>query len=116
MIFIGLLRKTLLYYASIKEIRRIKIEEVKEGIIFSEKEKESFLKKIIKYTGKIDAGGINKRQAEIIKIFLKKEKRNDIETEKTIPFAPLLFSSIILSFLIKDGILLFIDKLLLSWL
>ncbi len=110
MVFIGLTRAILNFYIEKKEIKMIKVNDIKEGMVIVERNNSFFSEKIKGKIGKIDAGGINKEQTEMIKNYFKDKKYLEIKIYKTFPFAPFLFLSAVISITTKSSFLLLLDR------
>ena len=117
MILIGLTRQLLDFYIQKRETEGVKIKDIKGGMVLAKNEVSLILnrlkeKGIIESFGRMDASGINKNQAELIKSLFSKNQELKIGTYKTFPFAPFLFLSAIISVLTQSSFLPLINKAL----
>ncbi len=110
MVFIGLTRNILSFYIQKKEVKIIKIKNIKEGMVVVKDKDSFFLNEIKDKVGTIDAGGLNEKQVKIIKDFFKNNQKAEIKIYKTFPFAPFLFLSAVISILTQSSFLASIDN------
>jgi Flp pilus assembly protein protease CpaA len=110
MVFVGLTRNILDLYVQKREIEKVKIKNIKEGMILAKDESSMFLNKIKEDFGALDAGGLSKNQVKLIKEFFKNNEELEIKIYKTLPFAPFLFLSAIISVFTQSSFLVLIDK------
>ncbi|MCX6759180.1 MAG: hypothetical protein NT012_01230 [Candidatus Nealsonbacteria bacterium] len=110
MVFVGLTRNILNLYVQKREIEKVKIKNIKEGMILTKDESSMFLNKIKEDFGALDAGGLSKNQVKLIKEFFKNSEELEIKIYKTLPFAPFLFLSAIISVFTQSSFLVLIDK------
>jgi Flp pilus assembly protein protease CpaA len=111
MIFVGLTRVILSFYIQKKETKKIKVKDIKEGMVLVEGEFFSFINKFKKDFGFLDAGGINKSQLSLIKKIFKNSEKLDVKIYKTLPFAPFLFLSAVISVITKSSFLVLLDRI-----
>jgi hypothetical protein len=111
MVFVGLTRIILNFYIQKKEIKNIKIKDVKEGMVLVEGDFFSFISKLKEEFGFLDAGGISKKQLKLIKEIFKNSEKMDVKIYKTLPFAPFLFLSAIISIFSQSSFLVLIDRM-----
>jgi len=116
MVLIGFTRQILDFYIKKKETKRVKIRDLKEGMIVlpngislileklkTKEEKESF--------SWIDGGGLNSDQIKIIKNLFNNDSQSSVEIYKTLPFAPFMFLAAIILVLTQGSFLIAIDSL-----
>jgi len=102
MILMGLIRQLLGSYAREREMRWEEIKDVGKGTILPKNEiyvisKKLKAKKMEGEFGEIGASGLNENQADIIKRLFTLDKGVRIMKPKTIPLAPFLFLSAVIS-------------------
>ena len=114
MILVGLTRRILNYYIQKKQTERVKIKDIREGMVIA-KDKISPVFKKLKEKGEefgiFDAGGVKKNQLELIKNLFKDDREVEVVIYKTFPFAPFLFLSAVISITTQSSFLLLIDGL-----
>ncbi len=97
-LLVGLLKEILLFYIRNEEVKKVSAADVQEGMVLS-KELEKLLFESIsklkknnkdKHFKNIEAGGLTKKQAEIIRELFEGNKRYVIEICSVLPFAPFL--------------------------
>jgi len=116
MVLIGFTRQILDFYIKKKEIKRVKIRDLKEGMIVlpngislvleklkTKEEKESF--------SWIDGGGLNSNQIKIIKNLFNNDFQSSVGIYKTFPFALFMFLAAIILVLTQSSFLVAIDIL-----
>jgi Flp pilus assembly protein protease CpaA len=102
MILMGSIRQLLGSYAREREMRWGKIKDIGKGTILPKNEfyiisKKLKAKKMEREFGEIGASGLNENQADIIKRLFTSDRGIRIMKQKTIPLAPFLFLSAIIS-------------------
>jgi len=117
MILIGLTRQFLALYIEKQETSCTKIRDIKEGMVLVKNDVSLILNKLRErgkqeLFGRVDAAGINKNQAEIIKNLFKDNREFKIKSYKTFPFAPLLFLSAAISISTQYSFFPLINRLL----
>lgn len=116
MVLIGLTRQSLEWYIQNKETRKIKIKDIKEGMILAkdgifqvlERQKA---KKEEEKLGNLDPGGLKKNQVELIRNLFKNNQELEIGIYKIFPFAPFLFLSATISFVTQSSFLPLISQI-----
>jgi Flp pilus assembly protein protease CpaA len=118
-IFIFLLKliiKSFNFYIHKKEVSKINIKKLKEGMILAQNDIALLFnkmdEKIKEEFGQNDAGGLNKKQVDLIKNLFIKEPEKTLSTYKTIPFAPFLFLSAVISITSQSSFFPYLDKAL----
>jgi len=102
MVLIGSIRWLLSSYAREREMRRGEIKDIEEGTTLPKNEiyiiaKKLKAKKMEEEFGEIGTGGLNENQVNIIKSLFISSKGIGIMRPKTIPLAPFLFLSAVIS-------------------
>lgn len=110
MVLVGLTRNILDLYVQKREIEKVKIKNIKDGMILVKDKSSIFLSKLKEDFGALDAGGLSKNQVKLIKEFFKNNEELEIKIYKTLPFAPFLFLSAIISVFTQSSFLVLIDK------
>ena len=114
MALIGLTRQILNFYIQKKQMEKIKIKDLQEGMVLV-KDKASLILKKLEEKGEelriLDAGGLKKNQAELIKNLCRENEEAEVETYKTFPFAPFLFLSAIISISTQSSFLPLLEKI-----
>ena len=109
MVLITLFRQVLNFYIEKKEVKKIKIKDLKKGITPSKDDLYLILKRlkqqeIEKSLGEIKAEGLNEKQVKVIKELFVDNPNFEIKIYKTFPFAPFMFLSVIISIFIKGSL------------
>ena len=115
MVLVGLTRRVLNFYIQKKQIRRIKIKDLREGMVLVKDKTSLFFKKLKEKEeelGILDAGGLKKNQAELIKNLFQEDKEAETGIYRTFPFAPFLFLSAIISILTQSSFLPLLNQAL----
>lgn len=120
MIFLGLLRKVLLFYVQNEETKMIPAAQLKEGMILTKQWKKYFQEKISKmnkndkhiHFRRLGAEGLTARQAEIFKELFFDDPKFKVEICNVIPFAPFLLLSALISITTSSSFLPLFDQLL----
>lgn len=117
MVLFGLLQKVLAFYIEKKEIKKIKVKDLREGTIFTQNsailiKNELRQKGLEENFGQTDASGLSIEQVKLIKNLFASTPHLEIEAYKTFPFAPFLFLSVIFSLLTKSSFLTFFIDIL----
>lgn len=115
MVFIGITRKVLNFYIEHKETQKIKISNVKEGMILAENEAAIIFNKLNNLTNALeqaDASGISQKQAYLIKELFKESPEKEVRIYNSLPFAPFLFLSAIISIITQSSFLPIINNFL----
>lgn len=116
MVLIGFTRQILDFYIQKKEMQKIKVKDIKEGMIPARNDISLILNKLKEKKerekfGRLDGGGLTKNQVEIIKNLFRENQEMEIRVYKTLPFAPFLFLAAAISIFTKSSFLPVIDKI-----
>lgn len=117
MIIIGSLRSFLNTYIEKKEIKSIKIKDLKEGMIITEKTISEFasLSNNKNFENKfktLPSDGLNLEQINFIKNLFSEQPEKEIKIYKTFPFSPFLMISAFITILTKDSLLAMVLRIL----
>ena len=117
MIVIGFLRKFLDSYIEKKEVRKLKIKELKEGMMITEDILIDFAKKFKEKDfknkfGKISPDGLSSEQVKFLKKLFSQEPEKEIKIYKTFPFSPFLMLGACITILTRDSLLSIILRIL----
>lgn len=113
MTVISFARQALDYYIQKKQIQKIKIKNIQEGMILVKNEASFLFKKLKEKEeelGFLDAGGLKKNQAELIRSLFQENEKAEADICKTFPFAPFLFLSAVISILTQSSFLPLIKR------
>ncbi|UZE93277.1 MAG: prepilin peptidase [Candidatus Nealsonbacteria bacterium] len=113
MVLITLFRQFLNFYIEEKEVKKIKVRELKKGAVISKNELPLILqmlkeKKMENNFGEIDAAGLNENQVKTIKDLFIQKPQLKVKTYKTFSFAPFMLLSVVISIVTQSS---FIDFL-----
>jgi hypothetical protein len=113
MVLVGFTRQILNFYIQKKQIQKIKIKDIQEGMVLV-KDKASLVLKKLKEKGEefgvLDAGGLKKKQAELIKNLFQDNKETEVGVYRTFPFAPFLLLSAVISISTQSSFLPLLDR------
>lgn len=110
MVVITLFRQVLNFYIEKKEIRKIRIKNLKKGMMPSREETSFILKKLNyremgKSFGEIEAEGLNQDQITIIKNLFADKPNFEIKVYKTFSFAPFMLLAVIVSIFTEGSLI-----------
>ena len=114
MTVVSFARQALDYYIQKKQIQKIKIQDIQEGMILVKNEASLLFKKLKEKEeelGFLDPGGLKKNQAELIKNMFRNNKEIKADVCKTFPFAPFLFLSAVITILTQSSFLPLINRI-----
>lgn len=112
MVVIGFLGKLLNFYVENKEIKKIKIKNLKQGMILSQEVLNKIKRKYSNKDNSVFSGVLREEQIISIKKLLKKDLEEEIKIYKTFPFSPLLFLVALATVFTKNSLSALILKVL----
>ncbi len=104
-VLVGLSKQILLFYVKSEETKKVRAVEIEEGMVLTKKWEQHFSREISKLTKNekskhfknIEAGGLTKKQVEIIRELFKNDKRYMVEVCNTFPLSPFLLLGAVIS-------------------
>lgn len=119
-IVIGFFRQALILYVKRREIKRIKVKNLEEGMILTKEWESYFIENISKLTKnkkhehfqRLSPGGLTKDQVKIIKDLFKENEKYEVEICNTFPFAPFMLLAVTISIITSSTFILSISYLI----
>ncbi len=117
-ILVGLLKQILLFYVKNEEVREVRAVDVKEGMVLTKDWERYFSQEISKlkknkkdeHFKDIEAGGLTKKQAEIIRDLFKSDEKYKIQICSVVPFAPFMFLGMVISVFTSSSFMPYINS------
>jgi len=100
MILVTVANRLLGFYVEQREVRKIRIRELKEGMFLSLQETKDELKQKL---GSMERTGLTKEQVETIKTFFPKNPEQEIKIYKTFALAPFILLGAVITILTKNS-------------
>ncbi|MDP2663886.1 MAG: hypothetical protein Q8P08_00290, partial [bacterium] len=101
MVLVGFTLRILNFYIEQKEVSRMKVEGLEEGMFLGRQEIPQELQKKM---GSVGRGGLGAEQLEIIKEFFKKSPEAEVRVYKTFALAPFIFLGALITILSRDSL------------
>ena len=99
---IGVISRLLDYYIEHREVRKVDVQDLKEGMFLSAKGLDEELRKKIGGSGKSE---LNLEQVELIRDFLKDKPAKELNIYKTFAMAPFVFLGALITVLTSSSII-----------
>ena len=111
MVLVGLSRQLLDFYIEKKEVQKIKIQDIKEGMIPSLQELATKIKISKDKFGSVEAEGLTKKHIELIKTLYAKKPNEEIKIYRTFAFAPYMFLGVLITILTRSYLIAILSNI-----
>lgn len=102
MVFVGSFYRLLSFYIEQKEIKKVKIQNLKRGMFPSIQEIDNDLKNKL---GSVGQAGLTRKQVDLIQAFFLKNPDKELKIYKTFALSPFIFSGAVISIFTSDSLI-----------